>query len=237
LIQIGKGSRVAESTTTGKGEEAVGKVVGAIRDMIIGGELLPGQQIRQENMALRLGLSRLPVREALRQLVADGLLVHERYVGYAVARLSRDDFDQVYLMRRLLETEVIRSIDVPDITLCDELDELNGRIAAAGSEMDVALARALNKDFHFAIFRLSPLGLLVTEIERIWDWAMPYQAVSLHESTGRRRVVDEHNAMVAALRKGRTDDLIQLMDSHREGSDVQLSMMLQAGRLSRSAPA
>src|SRR5437879_5618000 len=91
-------------------DQAVLRVVDGIKHMIVSGDLLPGQQLRQEQMAATLGVSRLPVREGLRQLVADGLVTHEHNVGFAVARLSRSEFDQIYLMRRLLETEAIRSL-------------------------------------------------------------------------------------------------------------------------------
>lgn len=75
--------------------------------MIFTGELLPGQSIRQELMAERLQVSRLPVREALDGLTATGLVTHVHNVGYTVTRLDRSEFDQVYLMRALLESEVL----------------------------------------------------------------------------------------------------------------------------------
>lgn len=224
---------MAKLSAPGRGEEAVGRVVKEIREMIIGAELLPGQQIRQEHMAVRLGLSRLPVREALCQLAADGLVVHERNVGYTVARLCRSDFDQIYLMRRLLESEVIRSLTLPDPALANGLERLNHELEAAEAEMDIARARVLNKEFHFAFFRLSRLGLVVAEIERIWDWAMPHQSVSLRESGD--RIINEHYAMVGAVRTGSVDDLVALMDRHRAGSAVHLSGMLQTGRRTESA--
>lgn len=175
-------------------------------------------------------MSRLPVREGLRELTAEGLIDHEHNLGFTVARLSRDDFRQVYLMRRLLEAEVLRSLEPAGEHLLAQLADLNGRIEVAGSAQDFASARTLNKEFHFAIFSLSPLKLLVREIERIWGRAMPYQLVTLHDPTSRQRVLDEHRAMIAALRAGRLDEVVTLMNQHRDGSEVQLSVMLQAGQ-------
>src|ERR1044072_14288 len=96
-------SRKTSPTAMPAAGQVVARVVDEITRMIVSGELLPGQQIRQEHMAAALGLSRLPVREALRQLAADGLVVHEQHVGFAVTRLSRSGVDQVDLMRRLVE--------------------------------------------------------------------------------------------------------------------------------------
>ena len=64
--------------------QAVLRVADEVRRMIVSGELLPGHPVRQEHMAGRLGVSRLPVREALRQLAADGLVSHVHNVGYTV---------------------------------------------------------------------------------------------------------------------------------------------------------
>ncbi|MEV1248658.1 GntR family transcriptional regulator [Nonomuraea sp. NPDC049750] len=209
--------------------QAVSRVVDEIKQMIVSGDLLPGQQIRQEHMAAALGVSRLPVREALRQLVADGLVVHEQHVGFAVARLSRSEFDQVYLMRRLLETEVIRSLSQPAADELAQIAALAAEVEQAAAEVDLPRMRTLNSRFHFAIFGLSELGLVVGEIRRIWTWALPYHAVYLYDEAGRARILAEHREMVAALGAGDVERLVELMNAHRAGSETQLSLMLAAG--------
>ncbi|MFF2720406.1 GntR family transcriptional regulator [Streptomyces sp. NPDC058011] len=213
--------------------QAVSRVITGIKQMIVSGELLPGQQIRQEQMAAALGVSRLPVREALRQLAADGLVVHEHHVGFAVARLGRAEFDQVYLMRRLLETEVIRSLPRPSAAQLAEIRAVAEEIERAAEDLDLALMRTLNSQFHLAIFGLSDLNLVVGEIARIWTWALPYHAVYLHDEAGRKRILAEHREMVTALGEGDLDRLVELMDAHRAGSEAQLNLMLQAGAAAR----
>lgn len=212
-----------------RNDQAVARVVDGIKEMIVSGELLPGQQIRQEHMAATLGLSRLPVREGLRQLVADGLVTHEHHVGFAVARLSRAEFDQIYLMRRLLETEVIRGLATPSAHQVKAISTLADEVEHAAVELDLPRMRALNTEFHLAIFRLSELHLVVAEIERIWTWALPYHSVYLHDEAGRARIIAEHRAMVGALEAGDLERLIGLMDTHRAGSETQLNLMLRAG--------
>jgi DNA-binding GntR family transcriptional regulator len=214
-------------------DQAVSRVVAGIKEMIVSGVLLPGQQIRQEQMAATLGVSRLPVREGLRQLVADGLAVHEHHVGFAVARLSRAEFDQVYLMRRLLETEAIRSLPQPTADQLARIEDLANEVERAADDGDPGRMRARNTEFHFAIFGLSELNLLVGEITRIWTWALPYHSVYLHDEAGRARIVAEHRAMVTALGEGDLERLVELMDTHRAGSETQLNLMLQAGAVAR----
>ncbi|SMD27284.1 GntR family transcriptional regulator [Kibdelosporangium aridum] len=214
-------------------DQAVFRVVDGIKQMIVSGELLPGQQLRQEQMAATLGVSRLPVREGLRQLVSDGLVTHQHNVGFAVTRLSRSEFDQIYLMRRLLETEVIRSLPPPTSSQLTEISSLAEEVERAAADLDLARMRTRNSDFHFAIFRLSPLTLVVKEIARIWTWALPYHSVYLHDQSGRERILTEHRQMVAALTDGDLDGLVALMDTHRAGAETQLNLMLQAGAIAR----
>ncbi|SDG70833.1 DNA-binding transcriptional regulator, GntR family [Lentzea fradiae] len=214
-------------------DQAVSRVVDGIKRMIVSGDLLPGQQIRQEQMAAVLGVSRLPVREGLRQLVADGLVAHEHNVGFAVARLSRPEFDQVYLMRRLLETEVIRGLPRPDAGQLDRIGSLAEDVERAAADLDLPRMREANSAFHQAIFEMSSLNLVVAEINRIWTWALPYHAVYLYDEAARARILTEHRDMVAALGSGDLDRLVELMDTHRAGSEAQLSLMFRAGATPR----
>ncbi|MEU6917388.1 GntR family transcriptional regulator [Streptomyces olindensis] len=209
--------------------QAVARSVNDIKQMITSGDLLPGQQIRQEHIAAVLGVSRLPVREALRQLVADGLVVHRHNVGFAVARLSRSEFDQIYLMRRLLETEVIRSLPRPSARQLADIATLAEEVERAAADVDLPRMRALNSQFHLAVFDLSDLKLVVGEIRRIWTWALPYHSVYLYDEAGRTRILAEHREMVAALRAGDVERLVELMDAHRAGSADRLNLMLEAG--------
>lgn len=201
-------------------------VVRELRKMIFSGELLPGQQIRQENMAERLGVSRLPVREGLRQLTADGLVEHVPNVGFSVARLSQAEFDQIYLMRRVLESEIIRRLPAPAPDRLHRIREAAAEVAAAAERMDLAEMRLRNHDFHFAIFRLAGLGLIIGEIERLWNWAAPYHAIYLFSAESRQAVLAEHEQMIEALAAGDNERLVELMNQHRHGSEVQLGLML-----------
>src|SRR3984885_13098997 len=90
----------------------VERCLGLIREMVLSGELLPGQKVHQGELAEQLNVSRIPVREALATLRAEGILVHKPNTGFTVARFSSEDLSEIYLMRRLLETEVIRSVDL-----------------------------------------------------------------------------------------------------------------------------
>jgi DNA-binding GntR family transcriptional regulator len=95
-------------------------VLAALRELIGTGQLGPGQQIVQETLSATLGVSRVPIREALRVLEGEGQVVHFPNRGYFVADLSVEDLKEVYRIRALLEDEALRAA-VPLLT-DDDLD-------------------------------------------------------------------------------------------------------------------
>ncbi|MET9200017.1 GntR family transcriptional regulator [Gordonia sp. NPDC003585] len=206
-----------------------GRVVGGIEHLIVTGELLPGQPIRQELMAQRFGVSRLPVREALRQLAASGLVSHEPNVGYTVARLNKTDFDQIYLMRSLLEREVLLSLPKPDDITLAEVVRLGTDVSDSAAHDDIVTMRLRNQNFHFAMFGQSPLTLIVAELRRLWTMAMPYHAAYLHDPAARARVLAEHDQIVDAYATNDTTRMVELMNLHREGGEASTGLMLQGG--------
>ncbi|MGW4119610.1 GntR family transcriptional regulator [Nocardia sp. NPDC004711] len=213
----------------GVGQAAV-RVVAELERMIVTGELLPGQPIRQVLMADRLGVSRLPIREALRHLAAEGLVEHEHNVGYTVARLQQSDFDQIYLMRAVLEREVLLSLPAFPAEVLAEVTRAAELVVEAAQQGDVLAMRLQNHAFHFAIFERSPLNLVVAEIRRLWTLAMPYHAAYLYDPAARARVVAEHDQMIEALTRHDNARLVELMNEHRRGGETSTGMMLRATR-------
>lgn len=203
-------------TDTARRGTSVARVVDGIRAMLRSRELVPGQQVRQESLAARLGVSRIPVREALKTLEAEGVMRHEPHVGYSVTRLNADELAQVYLMRRALETEVLRALPRLSAAQLSELTRLNEAIGADVERVDVAGIVAGNQAFHFTMFGFSGLDLVVEEIDRLWRRSEPYRTVHLYDAQSRKRVMREHRKMITALRRGDTDGVVALMNAHRD---------------------
>lgn len=209
----------------------VSRVVDEVRAMMRAGDLLPGQQVRQESLAVALGVSRIPVREALKALETEGVLRHEPHVGYSVTRLNADELRQAYLMRRALETEVLLALPRLGAAALRELAEINSGIGEEiGGAADIAAISAANHAFHFAMFRHSGLDLVVAEVERIWQMTDAYRTVHLYDSAARRRVVREHRSMIAALRRGDNAAVVELMNTHRDLTVADLSPTLGHAR-------
>lgn len=197
---------------------APNEALAAIRQMILLQELSPGQQLRQTELAERMGLSRVPIREALKLLEAEGAIVHHPNQGYFVAKLSQDDLRQIYAIRDLLEDELLRSIVWPSAAEIDVAEKTNEKVAAAARRGDITEIAAANRRFHFVFFGWSPLNRFQEEVERMWRLCEPYQALYLYDAQSQLRIVDEHSLMIEAARKGNHDKLIAIAAAHRHAA-------------------
>jgi DNA-binding GntR family transcriptional regulator len=204
------------------------RAIHALREMVHDGVLLPGQSIRQAAIAEQLGISRVPVREALKNLQAEGLVEASPGGGFVVARLSADELAQIYLMRRLLETEMLRRVGPVPADEIPAIAELNARMEAMVDHPSSREWKQLNRELHFRMFRLSGLPYVVAEVSRLWDKTEPYRSVYSTQHSVRVRIVAEHGDLIAALRRGATEELIAHMDSHRGTSERDVVSVLSA---------
>lgn len=210
---------------------AVATAVEGIRQLIRQRELLPGEPIRQQDMARRLGMSRVPVREALGALRTEGIVRYSRNQGYFVAKFSAGELEQIYLMRGLLETALLSSIDWPESERLEEIKALNEEIARAGEEGDVARVVVLNRQFHEALFGLSPLHAVHREVNRLWEMSDSYRALYLYGRAARMRIAAEHRSMLEAIERRDLTALLAAVDEHRSAALEEVGGMLGAQRL------
>lgn len=190
-----------------------------IRDLIVRRILLPGEKIRQVELANRVGVSRSPLREALRTLESEGIVSYEVNRGYVVSRLDRHDMEQIYRMRALLEQELLRTIVRPDARMLRAIVKHNDEMVHAINAGNVSAMLEANRNFHFTIFELSPLDLFRREVRRLWQLSEGYRATYLWLPETRARIVSEHAAMIAVLREFDPDRLVELSAQHRSASE------------------
>lgn len=216
------------SLDTVKPPTALEAVLAELRREIASGRLAPGAQLVQEDIAQRYGVSRVPVREALRILEGEGQLTYHAHRGYFVALLSVDDLDEVYRLRELLETEALRQavLAVTD----DDIVELKvqlARMEEASAAADVTRLTQENRSFHFAMFGLADSPRLERLIRLLWDATDAYRAVYFIEGENRARVQAEHQGMVEALAARDATALIAVQDSHRRYAQEVVSELLR----------
>lgn len=212
-------------------------VLSALRSDILTGSLGPGDQIVQESLAERYGVSRVPLREALKTLESEGQVEYYPHRGYFVAELSVADLLEVYRLRALLEAEAIRHA-VP--TLSDDdvaaLAELCRLVPEASGGLDVIALTSANRRFHFAIFDASGMPRLSRLLRQLWDATDAYRALYFQGAANRDRVALEHARMVVALRDRDADELVALHDLHREHSVGAVREILDQQSRRRSPP-
>jgi DNA-binding GntR family transcriptional regulator len=171
-------------------------VVDGIRDMILSGELGPGDWLRQDDLAAEFGVSTMPVREALRQLQAEGLVTLHRRRGAAVSSLSVSEYEEIYYIREALEKLAIRwATENLERIPIERLESLLAEIESAeANQEDVDRRLRLVREFFFTIFEASQRGHLVRILSNLWDLSHQYRRYfsSLPELVP-RRLTNYHN--------------------------------------------
>jgi DNA-binding GntR family transcriptional regulator len=197
---------------------AVERLQRELRGRIARGQLLPGEQIRQEEMAEEFGVSRVPLREALTILADQGLLEHHLNRGYFVAKRMPEELYQLHCMLDLLETELIKSMDWPTRDEVSELRSLNRQMAALARRPDWTDMIGLNRQFHFKVFGLTHYQLILREVERLWTMTDVYIAGKLALPESRQRTIEEHDEIVDALAKRDKKALATAARLHRSNA-------------------
>lgn len=197
------------------------RVAVALRTAIAHGELVAGSHVRQEQWASELGVSRAPVREAMKMLVSERLLSYDTHRGYFVSDLDPDQMTQVYLIRTLLETEVLRTIRWPSAEELSEFRKLGKETVDLLRMLSVHEALDAARALQFAIFDLSPKEFLVGEVKRYWGLAEIYRALSMGASRSTdptaRHVRSHQRELFAALASHDRRRLIENNKTWRRG--------------------
>ncbi|HWD26390.1 MAG TPA: GntR family transcriptional regulator [Rhizomicrobium sp.] len=210
-------ARAAANTAGGSKEGIPSEIVENIRDMITKGVLAPGIHLRQAELAEQFGVSRVPVREALKLLAAESLVLHDQNRGFFVASVSSDEARQLYRIRQLVESEVLSTVEWPDKgTLAQfeaAVDEIE-KLQATGQRADWAIK---HRRFRESVFALSKEKFVVSEALRLWSLADRYRsllAAVQHPSTrAKGNSTDRH--LLEALRRRDRDRLLAVFNTDR----------------------
>jgi DNA-binding GntR family transcriptional regulator len=204
-------------------------VLAELRRAIGTGELRPGEQVRQDSLAERFGVSRVPLREALKILEGEGQVVYLPHRGYFVAELDVDDLREVYRIRDLLESEAVR-VAVPRLTAAD-LDAVQAAaddVDAAAQRNDLVTMTEANRRFHFLLIDAAGMPRLARLTRILWDATDAYRSVYFGSTEHRGHIRDEHSAVVSALVDRDAERTVAILRGHRERAVAALVMQLSA---------
>lgn len=189
-----------------------------LQDDILTGRLRPGTFLRQEVLAKRFRVSPTPVREALRELGARGLVVHSLHRGFRIADVPADTLEEIVRIRALLEpyaTEVATPL-MGDDELA-ELRAINETIGDSSTSQEEM--RILNRKLHMFIYEASASRHLLSLINLTWA-AYPWRSLMLSASNV-ATVVAQHEAIIGAIGERDARRASKLMREHILGGLAQ----------------
>jgi DNA-binding GntR family transcriptional regulator len=208
--------------TASRDGDAGSRIADAIRDAILSGEYSPGSRIRQEDVAMQFGASRLPVREALRILESEGLVTLVANTGAWISHLSLEECQELYQIRERIEPLLLR-YSLPELD--DETMDSLGRLAdemQAGT--DVARFLQLDREFHLRSYSGARTSILGDMVQRLWNSTQHYRRAFTLVSgpLGNRAVHYEHQLLVGAMRRRDSDDAERVLVGHIRRTRLEL---------------
>ncbi len=197
-----------------------------LRRAIVAGELRPGERVRQDEVAARLGVSLGPVREALAVLEQEGQVTYRPRRGYVVTELDLADLREIYALRALLEDRAARqALPQLDEDALQRID-LAARDCVDAARGDVAAELEANRRFHFGLLESPDQPHTLRLVRLLWDSTETYRAMYYNAPESRAEATDSHDRILAALRAGDADGLVAELGAHRERALARLEAIL-----------
>lgn len=205
--------------------------VDALRERILRGDFPEGEPLRQDAVAEELGVSRIPVREALRQLEAEGLVSFSPHRGAIVASLSLAEIEELFELRADIEGDLLRRA-IPKMTR-EHLD----RASSVVDEFQAALRAgeadkwgALNWHFHAALYAPAERNLTMGVLQKLHQHSDRYFRMQIMLARGGAKANEEHRAIIAAVKKKDVRGATALMRAHILGAGQSLLELLARER-------
>lgn len=188
-----------------------------LREAILKGELRPGERLMELQLAAKLGVSRTPIREAIRMLEQEGLAVTVPRKGAEVARMTEKDMEDVLQIREVLD-ELAVKLACDNITR-KEIRELESKTVQfensirSGDIKSIALA---DVDFHDVIYRAAGNKKLVTMLDNLREQIFRYRVEYLKDEKAYPTLIREHREILQALDRHDKDQVVKTMKAHVE---------------------
>jgi DNA-binding GntR family transcriptional regulator len=193
-------------------------VLAEIRKAILTRTLLPGQPLVEMDLAQRLGVSKTPVREALKLLSGSGLVTFSPYKGASVSVVDEELARQVYDVRLLLEPEAVRRTvatrETRHVTEAAEALEAAAEALAGNDRAELSLR---NRRFHQALYSGCGNPLMVRMLDDVRDRSALISVAGWEANPSAKRELDEHRAMLRAAKSGKADRAAELLHKHLAG--------------------
>lgn len=190
-------------------------IVDQVRQAILDGTHPAGSQLRQDALAEMYGTSRIPVREALFQLEAEGLVRIVPHKGAIVSDLSTDEINDVFELRAILEPRMLAG-SAPGLDEADysRLADIQQRFEAAIASHDVASWGVLNAEFHLALYARARQPRTLAIVTSLLQTSDRYTRLQLRNTTAMGQAEREHAELIALCRRGAVEEACRFLRDH-----------------------
>ena len=200
-------------------------VLAQLRERLVDGTFPPGAHLNISEIAEAMGVSIVPVREAIKILQSEGRLIRDRSRSYRVRRLTYDELTQMNQLSSYLEVELIGA-GVPRLTDADveRMGELSRSVAARSGDRRQVLAA--HRELHFVPFEAADKSVFLDYVRRLWDHYEHYRLLFFDSDSpieGDANV--EHQEFVEACAARDGDAAVDIHRRHRTNSFVHLSRL------------
>ena len=196
-----------------------------LRSAILDGRYQPGEMLRQEDLAARLGVSRVPLREALQRLEGEGLVVLQPRRGYAVVSLDLDEIVEIFRVRTFLEGRAgflaTENRTEESVAQVKSLNDQMRTIALEGSE-EIARWSTLNVEFHEALLSCGKHRHVQRLTSNLRAVVEPYIRMEVDMTGGLDEAQEEHDRLVEAYERGESQVVAKMSREHCEHTAVRL---------------
>jgi DNA-binding GntR family transcriptional regulator len=203
----------------------------ALRASILAGELEAGRPLRQDEVAEQFGTSRIPVREALRQLESEGLVTFHPNKGVVVKGLSLEDVLEMLDIRIALETRALR-LAIPQMAV-EDLDAAQDILESYDRSLEPEAWGDMNWNFHWTLYLPCARPKLLAMIEANYGHVTRFIRTQVSRATGKTRPQQEHHELLRLCREGNVERAVNLLDRHIEGTQKSLRASLRRTELPR----
>lgn len=176
-------------------------IYAAMREALMAGDLVPGQVFSIRTLAERFGTSLIPVRDAMKRLVAERALAMLPNRSFCVPTMTRPRFQELLQARLALESMLARrAAELVDAATLRELDRVNEEMQSAARAGDVARYLEANQRFHFTLYGAAQSSAIFPIVESLWLQVGPFLN-GVFNAVGTRNARDNHTQILKALRR------------------------------------
>ena len=204
-------------------------VFATLREAILRGELKPGERLMELQLAAKLGVSRTPIREAIRMLQQEGLAVTIPRKGAQVAAMTEKDMEDALQIREALESLAV-SLACDHITK-EQIAGLEGNMAAfeaAVKANDLVRMAQADIEFHDTIYQAAWNPKLMVILNHLRENVYRYRVEYLKDGKSHARLIDEHKQIVLGLKRREKEYAVEMMEQHLRNQSAAVKDIIRA---------